>query len=369
MRVLILSCNTGEGHNSAAKAIGAQLEAQAVEYEIVDALAFISEKVSDFISGWHVRIYQHVPALFNIGYRVEEITSPRPKDTSALYRFLSKGAENLYEYIQKGGFDRVVSTHAFASLIMRRVKQDHKDAPDQVFVATDYTCSPFVAECQADMYMIPDEKLMQEFLQCGIARERILPTGIPVGEVFHTPRNKEKSKEALGLPKEKRVALLMCGSMGCGPIRQLARELVDRIPKDTVLVVICGHNKKLYEDMQALANRENFRAVGYTRQMPLYMDAAELIITKPGGLSSTEAAAKRLPMFFINAVGGCEGRNLEFYRGNGLACGANDVKALVQLVVTKLETPGALDRMRKALEKNFPHHGAKEISDYVLTKM
>ncbi len=369
MRVLILSCNTGEGHNSAAKAIGVQLEAQGVEYEIVDALAFVSEKVSDFISGWHVRIYQHVPALFNIGYRVEEITSPRPKETSPLYRFFSKGAENLYEYIRKGQFERVISTHAFASLIMRRVKQDHADVPNQAFVATDYTCSPFVAECQADMYMIPDEKLVDEFLKCGIARERILPTGIPVGEVFYTPRNEEKSKEALGLPLDKRIALLMCGSMGCGPIRQLARELVDQLPKDTILVVICGHNKKLYEDMQELTNRENFRAVGYTKQMPLYMDAAELIITKPGGLSSTEAAAKRLPMFFINAVGGCEGRNLEFYLKNGLAYGADDVKELVKIVLAKLETPGELDRMRMALEKNFPHHGAKEISSYVLTKM
>ncbi len=369
MRVLILSCNTGEGHNSAAKAVGAQLEAQKVEYEIVDALAFISEKVSDFISGWHVRIYQHVPVLFNIGYRLEELASPRPKETSTLYRFFSKGAENLYEYIQKGNFDRVVSTHAFASLIMRRVKQDHPEAPDQVFVATDYTCSPFVAECQADMYMIPDEKLTDEFLRCGISKERILPTGIPVNEIFHTPRNKVKSREALGLPGDHRVALLMCGSMGCGPIRRLARELVDKIPEDTILVVICGHNEKLYQDMQELSNRKNLRAVGYTKQMPLYMDAADLIITKPGGLSSTEAAAKRLPMFFVNAVGGCEGRNLEFYQGNGLACVANSVKELVELVLRKLETPGELDKMATALEKNFSHQGAREISSYVLHEM
>lgn len=366
MRILILSCNTGEGHNSAAKAISEVLTARGIENEITDALSFWSPKISKFICNWHVRLYKRAPIIFRMGYRMAEDHDPEPEDTSMVYNLLSQGAKKLYEAMTATPWDAVICTHPFASLIMRRVRRDHPDAPFYGFVATDYTCSPYVAESQADVYMIPDEKLRGEFMNCGIPGDRIRPTGIPVRQVFFQPRRQAQSRSALGLPLDKKIILLICGSMGCGPMKQLARELTRRLPEKAMLVAICGRNEKLREELLELGNLPNLRVQGFTTDMPLYMDAADLLLTKPGGLSSTEAAAKRLPMIFIDAVGGCEGRNLEFYTGHNLATAGSDVEELTELVCAKLRDPGALAAMARTLEENFPHNGAVEICDCVV---
>ena len=125
MRIFILSCNTGEGHNSAAKAIAEVLTARGIDSEITDGLAFLSPEVSKFISNWHVRIYKRAPLLFNAGYRMAENHDPAPEDASMVYKALSLGAKKLYAALEAGRYDAVVSTHVFASLVMRRVCQDY----------------------------------------------------------------------------------------------------------------------------------------------------------------------------------------------------------------------------------------------------
>ena len=155
--------------------------------------------------------------------------------------------------------------------------------------------------------------------------------------------------------------------MGCGPIKRLARRLTEMLPEEGMLIVICGHNEKLYESLLELGNRSNLRVLGFTKEVPAYMDAADLMLTKPGGLSSTEAAAKGLPMIFIDAVGGCEGRNLEFYTRYELAETADSVNRLAKLVCTNLADPEKLRSMSQALRVNFRHNGGVEICD-VLTK-
>lgn len=368
MRILILSCNTGEGHNSAAKAIQEVLHDRGIFSEITDSLAFWSPKISKFICNWHVRIYKRAPFLFNAGYRMAEDHDPTPEDRSILYEMLSQGAEKLYAALTAGNFDAVVCTHVFAGLIMRRVRRDYPVQVPYYLVATDYTCSPYVAEAQGDAYLIPDEKLIPEFVGCGIPAEKLVATGIPVRQVFFEPKNSAASRETLDIPPDRQVALLMCGSMGCGPIKRLTKRLTEMMPEQALLVVICGHNEKLYEDLLDLGSRPNLRVLGFTREVPAYMNAADLMLTKPGGLSSTEAAAKGLPMIFIDAVGGCEGRNLEFYTRHELAETADSVNELAELVCAKLANPEKLRAMSEALRENFRHNGGREICDFLLAQ-
>ena len=116
--VLLLSCNTGAGHNSCARAIKECFEAQGVQCEIVDSLLFISEKNSKFICNWHVRIYRHLPRLFRSGYReVESHASPFQKD-SVIYQHITSGSERMFDYISSRGFDAVICTHSFPALAL-----------------------------------------------------------------------------------------------------------------------------------------------------------------------------------------------------------------------------------------------------------
>ena len=158
----------------------------------------------------------------------------------------------------------------------------------------------------------------------------------------------------------------MCGSMGCGPIKDLAELLPQQLPEDALLVIICGNNVKLYRSLTKYPLPENVRVIGFTSRMPLYMDAAELILTKPGGLSTTEAAVKGLPMIFIDAVPGCETRNIEFFISNGCADMREGAIKLCDAVCDYLEIPGMLGKMSQTLKDEFSGCAAEIIREHIV---
>ena len=365
MRLIILSCNTGEGHNSAAKAIKERFEKSGHECVIKDALAYWSPEKSKLISKGHVFIYRRLPKLFGISYNFEENHPPKDGDQSLMYDLVIKGCDSLYEDLMSCGYDKIICTHVFPSMMVTELKKRKNLDIPSYFVATDYTCSPGVSQTNMDGYFIPNKKLISEFSLCGLDEKRLIPTGIPVLNKFYGRTEKEKAKHTLGLPENKRVVLLMCGSMGCGPIKNLTEYLPMQIPEDSVLVVICGNNRKLHSSLLKQEPSENVRIIGYTTRISLYMDAAEFILTKPGGLSSTEAATKGLPMIFIDAVPGCETRNIDFFLKYGFADMRESVIEICDLVCDFLENPDLTQKMSAALKAEFSENAAEKIYNFV----
>lgn len=366
MRLLILSCNTGEGHNSAAKAIKDCFSEQNISCDIKDALAFWSPEKSKLISKGHVFIYRKLPKLFGVSYRFEENHPPKDGDESIIYELVIKGCESLYDFLQSNRYDAVICTHVFSAMMMTELKKRRQCSIKSYFVATDYTCSPGVNQTAMDAYFIPHKKLISEFVSNGIPKGKLVASGIPVRKDFYTKTDPQSAKNSLSLPLNKKIVLLMCGSMGCGPIKTLAEYLPRQIPADSVLVVICGNNVRLYKALTKYPLPDNMRAVGFTSKMPLYMDAADLILTKPGGLSSTEAAVKALPMIFIDAVPGCETKNYEFFLQNGFADMGESVLELCDTVCDRLENPEKLKKMSETLKNEFSGRAAQTIRDYIL---
>ena len=366
MRLLILSCNTGEGHNSAARALKGCFEAQNISCEIRDALAFWSPEKSKIISKGHVFIYRKMPKLFGVSYRFEENHPPKVGDESIIYELVIKGCDSLEEYLSENKYDAVICTHVFSAMMMTELKKRRKCSVKSYFIATDYTCSPGVNQTALDRYFIPHKKLIPEFAANGIPEDKLIPSGIPVRMDFYKKTDPNKAKSALSLPENKKIVLLMCGSMGCGPIKTLAEYLPQQIPSDSLLVVICGNNRRLYKALTKYPLPDNMRVVGFTSRMPLYMDAADLILTKPGGLSSTEAAVKALPMLFIDAVPGCETRNFEFFLENGFADMRDSVLGLCDAVCDLLESGEKLKIMSETLKAEFGSCAVQSISEYII---
>ncbi len=352
-RVLLLSCNTGAGHNSCARAIKECFETHGAECEIADSLLFISKKASKFICNWHVRIYCHLPRLFKNGYReVESHASPFQKD-SAIYQYLTSGSERMYDYISARGFDAVICTHIFPSLALTDMLEKHPMPIKTAFVGTDYTCSPGTADSDLEYYFIPDASLTEEFAACGVPRERIVPSGMPARPDFYIHGDRAAAKRRIGIPDEHRHILMMCGSMGCGPIIELTQQLAGILSADEELTIICGTNEKLYEKLRLeyIANA-NIHVEALVDDMPTYMRSADIYMTKPGGLSTTEAAAMGLPMVLIDAVAGCEEHNLEFFTEHGGAVTADTTQALAEAAVGLLHDAARLDAMRRALKQD-----------------
>ena len=184
MRVLILTCNTGGGHNAVAAALKESFESRGAGCDVMDGLGFISKKASKFVSKWHTRFYRRYPELYKAGYMSAEKDQGMDRRDGPVYRYIARGARRLGRTIYSGGYGAVVCVHVIPAMMMTALKQSWRDCPVFCFVATDYTCSPTVGACTPDICVIPHEELTEEFVACGIDRESILPAGIPVRRVL-----------------------------------------------------------------------------------------------------------------------------------------------------------------------------------------
>ena len=366
MRVLILTCNTGQGHNSAANALKELFDDANIYCEICDSLAFLSPKASKFICNWHTRLYKNAPVLFGLGYKKAEHTASKHKK-SMLYEIVGKGAKKLRQKVHDGRIDTVICTHPFSAMTLTRAVRKYRVKLDKTyFISTDYTCSPGVGTSNLDYYIIPHDSLRQDFTQSSIPEEKLFAGGIPVSKKVHTFLSKEEIFRHLSIPENKRVIVLMCGSMGCGPIKFIARRISKLLKDDEYLVVICGSNRHLYQKLRSLEDPGSVRILGYTRNVALYLNCAELLLTKPGGLSTTEAAEKNLPMVLIDAVAGCETHNMNFWVSNGMAKSCDDTEGLCALVRNLMDNPSELEVIRSNLKKNFSYSSSEKIFNFVL---
>lgn len=366
MRVLILSCNTGEGHNSCGKAIQESFLEQQIPCEMEDTFRFISKGISSFISFVFVRIYRHFPGLFRFGYEYSEKHPGVFQQQSGIYKLLTSGADRLYQFIQEGHYDTIICPHVFSALIMTDILRRHQPDLRTCFVATDYTCSPSCGESRLDTYFIPSEDLIEEFVRCGIPEERLAACGLPIRSAFYHAQDKKAAKEKLGLPSDCRHLMIMCGSMGCGPIRKVTKMLAQQLPENCYVSVICGTNEHLRKSLQkAFSGVPRVRAYGYVKDISGMMDSADLYLTKPGGISVTEAACKRLPMVFVNAVAGCESYNMRYFMERGVAVTARNAEDLTRLSVKLLKDEETLKSMTEAFPPQSEYSAAEQITRWM----
>ena len=352
MRTLILSCNTGEGHNSCAKAIQETYAAHGETCDIVDALQFISKRASQFISDWHSRIYRHAPKLYKAGYHTAEERTSVFREGTTVYRYLTSGSEKLYHFILDGGYDNIICTHVFPALALTAMLKHHPMPLVTSFVSTDYTCSPSVENSELDYYFIPDISLTEEFVQCGVPREKLIDSGMPVKQAFYQDTDKAAAKAELGLPADHQHLLVMCGSIGCGPIKELTEDLLIRLTSEQELTIVCGANEELFAKLERhFAHDPRIHIHGMVDYVPLLIHSADLFLTKPGGLSTSEAAACGVPMLLMDTVAGCEGHNLNFFLRQGIAVTADTPKHLADLAAALLADPEQLQKMARAARR------------------
>ena len=222
-----------------------------------------------------------------------------------------------------------------------------------VAVATDYACIPFWEETNCDYYVVPHKDLIPEFASCGIPEEKLLPLGIPVRPAFARPASKEDVRRHLGLPENAPLFLVMSGSMGFGKVHLLAHELVSRLENGEQAVIICGNNKKRMRSLRLQFHKNpNVHIIGFTRHVAEYMAAADVLFTKPGGLSSTEAAVRRVPLVHTDPIPGCETKNRAFFVSRGMSVTGAHQKELAEAGISLAHDDARQIAMRDAQHQN-----------------
>lgn len=367
MQTLILSCNTGAGHNSCAQAVQEAYHSRGEICNITDSLQFISEKASTFISNWHTRIYRHAPRLFDAGYQRAESHEDIFCEGTPIYKLLSSGAERMYQYIRSAGYDNIICTHVFPALALTEMRRQHPCLQLVTsHISTDYTCAPCTADSALDWYFIPSTSLLGEFEQCGLQPQKLIASGIPVRQQFYQRVSQEAGKANAGISPAHQHILMMCGSMGCGPMEEIISYLCPYLTTEQELSVVCGTNDDLRKKLQKRTEKySQVHVLGTVNNVPQLMQASDLFLTKPGGLSTSEAMAAELPMVLIDAVAGCETHNLNFFLRNGMAVTANTPKAIADTTIKTLNAPVLLSKMRAAMRSQTECTAADKIYEWI----
>lgn len=371
MKALILSCNTGQGHNTAARAIMEELTARGVACEMQDALAFASRFVSDTVCGIYNKITLHIPRVLGAGISTAKLTDRIFKKNSPCYVANLPYANKVYRYIKKGGFDTIIMPHVFPSEALTWVVRRLPSTNDlrTCFISTDYAYPPFLSETELDTYFIPHEDLRETFVEAGVPAEKLVVSGIPVSASFREPPSRDEAREALGLPKDKRILLVMTGSMGYGNTEELTTRLLEQLPENTLVYVMGGNNEKMKARIRlAHADDERLTVLDFTDKVPLYLAACDLLFTKPGGLSSTEAAASGIPLLHTKPIPGWEQENIQFFNTHGMSDFGENAEALVTKALFLLANPHRGEEMVENQRKNINVLAAKTIVDYLLSQ-
>lgn len=357
MSTLILTCDTGEGHNSCARAIKEVYDSNGIPCEIINPVRFVTEWFARFVHWTHTTMYQKHPGVFHAGYRfTEKHNRMTTAKGSFPYWVLSFGAKKLHEYIVLNEINSIICVHPLLMMMVSEQQRKYNLVCPVAFVATDYTCSPGVGDSSPDICFIPDRSLENEFC-CKNSNVKIIASGIPIRQQFFQTAGKENAKRYFRIPTDAPHLLLMCGSMGCGPME----EMLDIMTADQGLhiTVVCGNNNSLHQKLTAkYSDRSHVHILGFVQNISLLMDSADLFVTKPGGLSSTEAAVKCLPAVYLNAVGGCENYNLEFFVQRDCAALADSTDHAAELCRNLIQNTKKLEQMRQALKKlQLPNAG------------
>ena len=237
MKILILSCNTGEGHNSAGKAVMEAALLRGHEVEFMDLMLLGGKPVSHMVGGAYISIVRHIPAFFSLLYKVGGLISSSTRK-SPVYYANSLLAGRLDRYIKEHSFDLILTPHLYAAEVLTCLKHRGLLSVPVIAIGTDYTCIPFWEETDCDYYVIPHEDLIDEFAKRGVPREKLLPWGIPVRQNFMKEWDKREARKICHIPQESKSYLVMGGSMGFGKIQIFVLELACRMEADEDMVVI-----------------------------------------------------------------------------------------------------------------------------------
>lgn len=312
MKIMLLTAATGGGHLRAAHAVEQYIRDN-TEYEVVtiDALKAVGRFLDKTVCDSYLFMAKWVPAMFGRLYRrtnKQNLFSDLVPKLSGLF------SSQLFAAIAEHEPDVIITTHPFATEMVADLKKDGLVKAPLICIITDYGVHRAYIADQVDAYVVASEDMLPELKAFGVEEAKVHPFGIPVHDVFFDPKDREELLRELKLDPDLPVLLFMAGSFGVSNIIKLYRNL-ESTDVRMQIIVITGRNKKLYESFEkelAVGSRIPTRLVFFTDEVEKYMHASDLLVTKPGGLTVSEALACGLPMAVFDAIPGQEEDNANF---------------------------------------------------------
>ncbi len=356
MKILVLSCSTGGGHNACGHYIEKEFKKNNIICDFADYFDILGPKAKERSEKIYLGSTKGNGNLFKLAYKIGEAYS-KTGITSPVYSLNKLGKDKLYSYIKTNNYDMVIAPHLFPAMAVTTLKKEGKDIK-LINIATDYHVIPFWEETKPDYFVIPHSSLKEDFIKKGFKEETLLEFGIPVSSSFH------KIENNLYLKANKEIILITSGSMGFGKMKEITKSLLEQ-NQNIYIIAICGNNKELYSKLKKV-NNPNLLVKGYVNNINEYIAASTIVLTKPGGLTSTEVGVMRKPMIHLMPIPGVENYNAEFFRKNGLSIVSNSVEEVIENTNKLLNDKNAQKLMIENQSKIINRNSARDLVNFVL---
>ncbi len=344
-RVLIMSTSAGTGHLRAAEALEHKFRQHPGAGEVVneDALQYTNPLFRDFYSKLYATLVESAPTFLGWWYQ----RSDEPWKTDGMRIALDRlNTAPLVRFIGEFRPDITVCTHFMLVGIISHLVAGGQLATQLSIVVTDFDFPAMWLSRVFHRYFVALEEARAHLGQIGLPADRVTVSGIPIADGFAAPKERPALCAELGLRPDVPLLLVSAGALGGGPAEAVVQELL-KLRRDFQAVAVCGRNEALRERLAALVGGHRHLVVmGYTERMDDWMAAAHLFIGKPGGLTTAEAMASRLPMVIVSPIPRQEQRNSDHLLEEGAAIKINDLLTLSYKVDRLLGDPARLARMR-----------------------
>ena len=367
MKILILSVTAGQGHNSTAKALSDYFASVNIESEVFDTYQHISSILAKTIDKGYNVSTKNLKKLYSRWYnmlekRKDEKDFDKNTPMRAFHSFLSR---KLYAYIEDYQPDAIVGTHSLPGMFMDILKLKNKISVPVYCIVTDFVFHPYWEEGRHIDYIVTATELLNlQASKKGFKSNQILPFGIPINPKFAKSEDKQKTRKILGLDPNKFTVLLMGGGIGYGNMFETLMQ-IDALNIDCQIIVVCGKNAKAKAKIDAEQTRKQVLCLGFVDNVDQLMDASDCIITKPGGLTTSEALAKNLPIIIVNPIPGQEQRNTEFLLNNGVAMQVTKTCPLDEVIFQFFFFPEKIENMKRNINILRRPNSTKDICEFI----
>ncbi|MCI0463320.1 MAG: hypothetical protein L0Z62_40755 [Gemmataceae bacterium] len=350
-RILVLSASVGAGHLRAAEAVEAALHQLAPEAHVrnLDVLDMTNRLFRRFYAKSYLNLVNNAPHLLGHFYDALDRPSRSGKNRGDRFRLMLEKMNlgKFIRFLQSEPWDLVINTHFLPAEIIAHLPKHGKLSVPQVTATTDFETHRLWVNQPCDRYFTATEEGAIYLQSWGVPASDTIATGIPILPAFGENKDRAALLAKHGLAGDRPIVLQMAGGFGVGPIEQLYQALLN-IETPLQVVAVAGRNEELRKDLEGIPcpPRHRARVLGFTKEIHELMGVADLVVSKPGGLTTSEALASGAVMVIVNPVPGQETRNSDFLLENGAAIKVNHPALLSYKVGGLLRDRGRLEWLR-----------------------
>ncbi|HBE79277.1 MAG TPA: hypothetical protein DDW65_16120 [Firmicutes bacterium] len=341
-RLLVLSASIGAGHVKAGEGLcQAYTESFNGEARHVDFLRYASPLFSRWIEEAYYIMTKHTPSVYKLLYQMADHPYAPAKKSEILI-----GLKKYRNLIREFKPHAIISTHFFPAAVVSYM-YPHFKVPNGV-VLTDYVSHDIWVNPNTNLFFVAHEGMVDELKQLGVADDKIRVTGIPIRPAFTREYDRTVLQKKMGLDPGRLTFLLMSGGNAIGPLAEVLK-ILGRFGDKVQVIAITGHNEKSFQQLQEVFQEMNMQGqvLGFVDNVHEYMAAADLLISKAGGLTVTEAITIGLPMAIIQPTPGQEDGNTAFLTGSGSGVYFKSIKDLENFMAELSGNPAIIKRMRQ----------------------